>query len=62
VNWHVSIQILLEVYLSLNLLFYWREFLLEICLKMKDVKKIQFNGETGIVIVNVVQVQQNNYC
>jgi len=29
---------------------------------MKDVKKIQFNGETGIVIVNVVQVQQNNYC
>jgi len=39
VNWLVSIQISLEVSLSLKLLFYWREFLLEVCLKMKDVKE-----------------------
>jgi len=39
VNWHVPIQILLEVSLSLKLLVYWKEFLLKICLKMKDVKE-----------------------
>jgi len=39
VNWHVSIQISLEVSLSLKDLVYWREFLIKICLKMKDVKE-----------------------
>jgi len=29
VNWHVSIQISLEVSLSLKLLVYWKEFLLD---------------------------------
>jgi len=37
VNWHVSIQISLGVSLSLKLLLYWKEFLLKVCLKMKDV-------------------------
>ena len=56
VNWHVSIQISLEVSLSLTLLVYWREFLLKICLKMnwKMKRKIQFNGQTGIVVLNVL--------
>jgi len=39
VNGHVSIQISLEVSLSLKLLVYWKEFLSAICLKMKDVKE-----------------------
>jgi len=39
VNWHISIQISLDVSLSLKLLLYWREFLLKICLKMQDVKE-----------------------
>jgi len=34
VNWHVSIQISLEISLSLKLLVYWREILLKIRLKM----------------------------
>ena len=50
VNWHVSIQILLEVSLRLKLL----EFLVKICLKMKDVRRIQFSGQTGTVIVNLL--------
>jgi len=33
-NWHVSIEISREVSLSLKLLVYWREFLLNIFLKM----------------------------
>ena len=33
-NWHVSIQISLELALSLEVLAYWRELLLKICLKM----------------------------
>ena len=45
-NWHVSTQMSLEVSLSLQLLVYWREFLLKICLKMKDVKEnsVQWTG------------------
>jgi len=50
VNWHVSIQILLEVSPRLKLL----EFLVKICLKMKDVRRIQFSGQTGTVIVNLL--------
>ena len=37
VNWHVSIQISLEVSLSLKLLVYWKEVLLKIRFKMEDV-------------------------
>ena len=39
VNWHVSIQISLEVSLSLKLLVYGKEVLLKIHLKMEDVTK-----------------------
>ena len=38
-NWHVSIQISLEASLSSQVLVYWREFLIKICLKMKDLKE-----------------------
>jgi len=38
VNWHVSIQISLEFYLSLRIFWFLGEFL-KICLKIKDVKE-----------------------
>jgi len=34
VNWHVSIEISLEASRSLKVLVYWREFLIQICLKI----------------------------
>jgi len=36
VNWHVSIQISLEISVSWKLLDYWREFLLKICFEMLE--------------------------
>jgi len=50
VNWHVSIQISLEVSLSLKLLVYWREFLLKICLKMfeNERRKGKFSSMGGV--------------
>jgi len=39
VDWHVSIQISVDVSLSLKLLVYWREFSLKICMKMFENKK-----------------------
>jgi len=38
VNWRVSVVISLEVSLSLKLLVSWKEFLIKICLKLKDTK------------------------
>jgi len=56
VNWHASIQISLDVSLSLKLLVYWREFLLKICFKMfeNERRKGKFSGQLGTVIVNVL--------